>query len=98
MGTTSPEPIPPIRLEGIVPGTLNLKRSAAQPNEVILSAQVKLDPSPDLFTLVLHLGPAEARRLVTQLQGELCPNCSCLTSGPVAKARHFPAGKAPREN
>ena len=75
MDNQTTEPIPPLRLEEVVPGSVSLQPNAAQPNEMILSAQVKFAPSPDIFTLMLHVERADAQRLVEQLQDELCSNC-----------------------
>ena len=71
METLPPEPIPPVRLDKLVPGSLSVRANPCKPNEMILKAQVNLAPSPDLFTVVLHLARADAQRLATQLQNQL---------------------------
>jgi len=44
---------------------------------LILKAQVNLRPTPDLYTLVLHLTRLDARRLAVQIQKQLdAPTCS----------------------
>ena len=79
METPTTEPIPPVRLESLVPGSLRVQPNPSKPNEMILQAQVNLAPSPDLFTLVLHLPRADARRLAAHLQEELRHDTPHLT-------------------
>ena len=57
------EVLPHVRLEDVVPGSLSVQPNPASADEVILKAQVNLRPTPDLYTLVLHLTRLDARRV-----------------------------------
>lgn len=71
------EVLPHVRLEDVVPGSLSVQPNPASADEVILKAQVNLRPTPDLYTLVLHLTRLDARRLAVQIQKQLdAPTCS----------------------
>jgi len=79
MARLAPEAIPPVRLKDIVPGSITLERNPAKPNEMIFKAQVSLEPSPDLFTLVLHLARADLLRLIGRLKDERHSEAQKLT-------------------